>query len=81
LEAGGGNAPYDERRLIEKMSREFDAFRRIERFARTIAVLHWIADTNPSGLPPLPKGLQIKRFDIPAQMTKDQVRFVSFSKP
>lgn len=74
LEASEGNLGYDERRLIEKMSREFDAFRKIERFARIIAVLHWIAATNPRGLPPLPRDLQIKRFDIPARLTNDEVR-------
>jgi hypothetical protein len=73
----GGDAPYRQHDLLKRLSLELDAFRRIERFARSVAVLHWIADTCPDGLPPLPRGLQVKRFEIPAELKFTEVRRAS----
>ncbi len=73
--SGGGNVEFDARNLIARMALKSDAFRRIERFAKTIAVLHWVADTSPTGLPPLPNSIEIKRYQIPAELSYEQARF------
>jgi hypothetical protein len=72
--AGGGNVGFQPQKLLQRLDAGFDAFRRIERFARAVAVLHWIADTCPNGLPALPKDVQIKRYEIPSQLKMDEVR-------
>jgi hypothetical protein len=73
LEAEGSPVPFDCAELVDALDRSFDAFRRVERFARLVLVLNWIVDSTGSPLPPLSSSVRAVRGNIPPVMKVDEV--------
>jgi hypothetical protein len=53
---------FDSGPCAEALAQEFDALRHIDRFARTVAVLHWLARQPGGMLPELPGDLVVPRY-------------------
>lgn len=72
-DAEGESVPYDCAEVVYTLDQTFDAFRRIERLARTVAVLNWIVDGTKQRLPPLPFAVRRPTGTIPPMMKADAV--------
>jgi len=69
----GQSVSWNSAELVSVFDQRFDAFRRIERFARLVAVLNWVVDSTDRPLPPLPQTVVPVRANILPRMKKSDV--------
>ncbi len=68
-----GEIPNRQPDYIRAVHAKFDALQTIDRFAKVVAVLNWIADANDGQLPDLPEGVKPVRTDAPPILSVDRV--------
>jgi hypothetical protein len=73
-EFNSGPAKYLQEGSLRKINDGFDPFRQVDRFAKTVAVLHWIeTQLGPEKLPALPAEIVPVRVEIPPSISIDDV--------
>jgi hypothetical protein len=85
FQARCGALKFDDARFCKECVLRLPIARRFERFARTVALLRWIEEKNPSAFPRLPDGIVCLQGDVPAKMSNksvsEMVQQTAFSGP
>ena len=73
----GEDVEFDETETVKEMQLQLMLVRRVDRFVRTLAVLHWLGDAKPPALPvSLPPDLEPSWLSIGAELSFQQFRQV-----